>query len=176
MKTFKPLYIANPDYTDIPHTKTKRFDKRLGKTRTSLSFHSSADETQLVVDVEEAILKQCRWLTNWLYENGEAIAKLRPIGSPADKINGTMLMLAISRVARAKVRRDWVEYSSAILQLNSYYIYALELRYNRPCGYTDPMVVIGSNRNGWRKQPFNPEGKFVSPDNRPFGRYQVSDK
>ena len=176
MKQFKTLYIANPDYTGIPYTKTKRFDKRLGKTRTSLSFHSSTDETQLVVDVEEAILKQCRWLTNWLYENGKNIAKLRPIGTPADKVNGTMLMLAISRVARAKVRKDWVEYSSAILQLNSYYIYALELRYNQPCGYTDPMVVIGDARNGWRKQPFNPEGKFISPKNRPFGRYQVSDK
>ena len=176
MKQFKTLFIANPDYTGIPHTKTKRFDKRLGKHRSYLSFQSNADETQLVVDVEEAILKQCRWLTDWLYQNAEAIANLRPIGTPADKVNGTMLMLAISRVARAKVRRDWVEYSSAILQLNSYYIYALELRYNRPCGYTDPMVVIGDARNGWRKQTFNPEGKFVHPDNRPFGRYQKTDK
>ena len=176
MKTFKPLFIANPDYTDVPHTKSSRFDKRLGKYRSYLCFQSNLDETRLQVEVEEAILKQCRWLTDWLYENGQAIANLRPIGTPADKVNGTMLMLAISRVARAKVRKDWVEYSSAILQLNSYYIYALELRYNRPCGYTDPMVVIGDARNGWRKQSFNPEGKFVSPNNRPFGRYQKTDK
>ena len=176
MKQFKTLFVPNPDYTDIPHSKSKRFDKRLGKHRSNLCFQSYEDEAQLVVDVEEGILKQCRWLTDWLYQNAEAIGKLRPIGTPADKVNGTMLMLAISRVARAKVRKDWVEYSSAILQLNTYYIYALELRYNRPCGYTDPMVVIGDARNGWRKQSFNPDGLFVHPNNRPFGRYQKTDK
>ena len=176
MKQFKTLFVSNPDYTDVPHCKTKRFDKRLGKRRSYLTFQSYSDETRLVEEVEAKLIKQCGWLIGWLRDNAEDIARLRPLGTPADKVNGTMLALAIKRVAEAKVRKDWVEYSSAILQLNSYYIYALELRYNRPCGYTDPMVVIGDARNGWRKQSFNPDGNFIAPNNRPFGRYQVSDK
>ena len=97
-------------------------------------------------------------------------------GTPSDKVNGTKLSLAVGRVAEAKVREDWADYGTQILQLNTYYIYALELYYEQECGYTDPLVVVGGNKYGWRVQSFNPDGKFVHPNNRPFGRYQKTDK
>ena len=176
MKLFKPLFIPNVDYTGVSFHHSKGWNSYQKRYIDRLHFHDFDDERRLIAGVEQGILKRCQWLVDYMYENTDALAKVREAGTPSDKVNGTKILLAIGRVAEAKVRKDWVEYSSAILQLNSYYIYALELRYNRPCGYTDPMVVIGDARNGWRKQTFNPEGKFVSPDNRPFGRYQKTDK
>ena len=176
MKEFKTLFVPNVDYTGIPHHKDGYYCGLYKRKRYSISFHNYADEARLIEEVKNKILKQCGWLVQWLRDNAEDIAKLRPLGTPSDKVNATKLSLAIARVAEAKVRQDWAEYGTAILQMNSTYIYALELRYKRECGYTDPMVVIGGNRYGWRVQAFNPEGKFVHPDSRPFGRYQKTDK
>ena len=163
MKLFKPLYINNVDYTDVPHHKTKGWNGCQRRYINRVYIHDYADETRLTVALEEAILKQCRWLTDYLYGNSEAIARVRETGCPSDKVNGTKLILAIGRVAQAKVRKDWGAYTSAILNLNTLYIYALEFRYGRPCGYTDSTVVIGCNRWGWR------EG-FTLPKQRPFGK------
>ena len=176
MKKFKTLYIPKVDYTGVEHHKEGHWCRMYKRWRSYLSIHKHVDEVRLQVEVEDAILDQCEWLTNWLYANSEDIARLRPLGTPVDKINGTKLMLAISRVAEAKVKKDWADYSTAILQLNSYYIYALELYYKTDCGYVDPLVVVGGNRHGWRVQGFNPEGKFIAPNNRPFGRYKETVK
>lgn len=176
MKKFKTLYIPKVNYSGVDFHKDGYYCSMYKRWRSSLTFHNHTDEVRLQVEVEDAILDQCEWLRNWLYENAEDIARLRPLGTPVDKINGTKLTLAISRVAEAKVKQDWADYSTAILQLNSYYIYALELYYKQDCGYVDPTVVIGGNRHGWRVQGFNPEGTFVPPKNRPFGRYIETDK
>ena len=176
MKTFKPLFVPNVDYTGVSHHKDTKWCRLYKRKRSRLSFHNYSDEARLVDEVEAKIRKQCQWLIDYLFENAEDIARLRPLGTPTDKVNATKLLLSIRRVAIAKVQQDWAEYGTAILQMNTFYIYALELRYNRECGYVDPMVVIGSNRHGWRKQTFNPEGRFISPNNRPFGRYQKADK
>jgi hypothetical protein len=176
MRQFKTLFIPKVDYTDVPHHRDGYYCRMYKRKRYSLSIHNYADEARLVEEVKNKIFYQCSWLVEWLYDNAEAIARLRPFGTPSDKVNGTKLSLAIGRVAEAKVRKDWADYGTAILQLNSYYIYALELYYKQACGYTDSAVVIGGNKHGWRVQSFNPEGKFIAPENRPFGRYQKSDK
>jgi hypothetical protein len=166
MKLFKTLYIGKVDYTDVPHHHSKGWNGCQRRYISRLYIHDFVDETRLTVDLEEAILKQCRWLTDYLYGNSEAIARVRETGCPSDKVNGTKLMLAIGRVAEAKVRKDWREYTSAILHLNTLYIYALEFRYGRECGYTDSTVVIGCNKYGWRG------GSFIPPTARKFGRLQ----
>lgn len=176
MKKFKTLYIPKVDYTDVSHHTDKWFDYSRKKRLSKVSIHNYSDEARLIEEVEAKLKKQCGWLIDWLYENAGLIAKIRPFGTPSDKINGTKMSLAVGRVAKAKVLKDWDDYSSAVLQLNSYYIYALELYYKRDCGYVDPLVVIGGNRYGWRKQSFNPDGFFIPPSNRPFGRYQKTDK
>ena len=176
MKQFKTLYVPNVNLSNVPHHKSKYYCSLYRRMRGSVSIHNYADEARLVEEVKSKIMKQCQWLIDWLRDNAKDIANLRPLGTPSDKVNATKLSLAIGRVAEAKVKQDWAEYGTAILQMNSAYIYALELRYKRECGYTDPTVVIGGNRYGWRVQSFNPEGKFIAPKNRPFGRYQVSDK
>ena len=176
MKKFKTLYIPKVDYTGVDHHIDGHYCRLYKRFRTSVSIHNYSDEARLVEEVEAKLKKQCGWLIDWLFDNAGLIAKLRPFGTPSDKINGTKMSLAIGRVAEAKVKKDWADYSTAILQLNSYYIYALELYYKQDCGYVDPLVVVGGNRYGWRVQGFNPEGTFIPPNNRPFGRYQVSDK
>ena len=176
MKTFKPLFVPNVDYTGVSHHKDTKWCRLHKRKRSRLSFHNYSDEARLIEEVEAKIRKQCQWLIDYLFDNARAIAKLRPFGTPSDKINGTKMSLAIGRVAKAKVLKDWNDYSAAILQLNSYYIYALELVYKQECGYVDPLVVVGGNRYGWRVQSFNPEGTFIPPKNRPFGRYQKADK
>tara|TARA_R100001082_G_scaffold110582_3_gene90920 strand:- start:697 stop:1227 length:531 start_codon:yes stop_codon:yes gene_type:complete len=176
MKKFKTLFIPKVDYTDVPHHKDGYYCRMYKRKRYSLTIHNYADEARLIEEVKNKILKQCGWLVQWLRDNAKDIARLRPFGTPSDKVNGTKLSLAVGRVAKAKVLQDWADYGTEILQLNSYYIYALELYYKRECGYVDPLVVVGGNKYGWRVQSFNPEGKFVAPNNRPFGRYQVSDK
>lgn len=176
MKKFKTLYIPKVDYTGVEHHKDGYYCSLYKRWRSAITIHDYTDEVRLQVEVEDKILDQCEWLTNWLYANAEYVASLRPMGTPSDKVNGTKLMLAISRVAEAKVKKDWADYSTAILQLNTYYIYALEVYYKQACGYVDPLVVVGGNKHGWRVQGFNPEGKFVAPSNRPFGRYKETDK
>ena len=104
-----------------------------------------------------------------MFDNADDLARLRPAGTPSDKVNSTKLLLAIGRVAEAKVRKDWSSYTDAILLLNTLYIYALEARYDRPCGYTDSSVVIGENRWGWR-------GGFVAPADRPFGKIKEASR
>jgi len=176
MKKFKTLYIPKVDYTDVAHHTDRWFDWSRKQRFSKVSIHNYADEARLVEEVKNKILKQCGWLVDWLFDNAGLIAKLRPFGTPSDKINGTKMSLAIGRVAEAKVKKDWHDYSAAILQLNSYYIYALELVYKQECGYVDPLVVVGGNRYGWRVQGFNPEGTFIPPKNRPFGRYKETVK
>ena len=166
MKLFKTLYIGKVDYTDVPHHHSKGWNGCQRRYINRLYLHNFADETRLVEGLEASILKQCQWLIDYLYDNTVALGSLRPIGTPSDKVNGTKMLLAIGRVAQAKVRKDWGEYTSAILNLNTLYIYALEFRYNRECGYTDNTVVIGSNRHGWRG------GEFIPPEARKFGRLQ----
>ena len=164
MQLFKPLFIPNVDYTGVSFHKSNGWNSYQKRYINRLHIHDFAEEQRLIVEVEEGILKQCRWLTDYLYENADALARLRPTGTPSDKVNGTKMMLAIGRVAQAKVRKDWGEYTDAILLLNTLYIYALEFRYGRECGYTDSTVVIGSNKYGWRG------GKFIPPKARPFGK------
>ena len=176
MKKFKTLFVPKVDYTGVASHKDGYYCRMYKRKRYSRSIHNFADERRLVEEVEAKLLKQCGWLIDWMYDNAEAIARLRPTGTPSDKVNGTKLSLAVGRVAEAKVREDWADYGTQILQLNTYYIYALELYYKRECGYVDPLVVVGGNKYGWRVQSFNPDGKFVHPDNRPFGRYQKTDK
>jgi len=176
MKLFKPLYIPNVDYTDVSFHKVNGWNSCQKRYINRLQFHDFTEETRLVVDLEDAILDRCRWLTDYMYENADALARLRPTGTPSDKVNSTKLLLAIGRVAQAKVRKDWGEYTDAILLMNTLYIYALEFRYGRECGYTDDTVVIGDNKHGWRKQTFNPDGKFIAPKSRRYGRYQKTDK
>ncbi len=176
MRLFKPLFIPKVDYTGVPSHKDGYWCRMYKRKRYSRTIHNYADEARLIEKVEAKLKKQCGWLIDWMYDNAEDIAKLRPFGTPSDKVNGTKLSLAVGRVAKARVREDWADYGTEILQLNSYYIYALELYYKQTCGYTDSTVVIGGNKYGWRVQPFNPEGKFIHPDNRPFGRYQKTDK
>ncbi len=166
MKLFKPLYIANVDYTDVSFHKTSGWNSCQKRYINRIYIHDYADETRLTVALEEAILKQCRWLTDYMYGNTDALVSLRPTGTPSDKVNGTKLMLAIGRVAEAKVRKDWASYTDAILALNTLYIYALEFRYGRECGYTDSAVVIGDNKYGWRG------GQFIPPKARRYGRLQ----
>tara|TARA_R110002051_G_scaffold255820_1_gene314896 strand:- start:81 stop:593 length:513 start_codon:yes stop_codon:yes gene_type:complete len=161
MKLFKTLYIGKVDYTGVPHHKTKGWNGTQKRYINRLYIHDYADEARLTVALEEAILKQCRWLTDWLYSDA-----FKPAFGSHKPITGTKLMLAIGRVAEAKVRKDWGEYASAILNLNTLYIYALEARYGQPCGYTDSTVVIGDNMWGWRN------GAFIPPKDRPFGRLQ----
>ena len=176
MKEFKTLFVPNVDYTGVPHHKDGYWCSLYKRKRYSISFHNYADEARLVEEVKNKILKQCGWLVQWLRDNAEDIAKLRPLGTPSDKVNATKLSLAIGRVAEAKVRKDWASYTDAILLLNTLYIYALEFRYGRECGYTDDAVVIGSNKYGWRKQKCNPDGNFIPPKARRYGRYQKTDK
>mgnify|MGYP003646246264 FL=1 len=166
MKLFKTLYIGKVDHTDVPHHHTKGWNSCQRRYINRLYLHNFADETRLVEALEASILRQCQWLVDYLYDNTDALARVRQLGCPSDKVNGTKILLAIGRVAQAKVRKDWGEYTSAILHLNTLYIYALEFRYNRECGYTDSSVVIGSNRWGWR------DGEFIPPEARKFGRLQ----
>ena len=168
MKLFKPLYIGKVDYTDVPHHKSSGWNSCQKRYISRLYIHDYAVETRLVEALEASILKQCQWLVDYMYDNTDALARLRPTGTPSDKVNGTKLLLAIGRVAQAKVRKDWGEYTDAILLLNTLYIYALEFRYNRECGYTDSAVVIGSNKYGWR------DGKFIPPSARKFGRLETT--
>ncbi len=168
MKLFKPLFIPNVDYTGVSFHKSNGWNSYQKRYINRLHIHDFAEEQRLTVEVEEGILKQCRWLTDYLYENADALARLRPTGTPSDKVNGTKMMLAIGRVAQAKVRKDWGEYTDAILLLNTLYIYALEFRYGRECGYTDSSVVIGSNKYGWRG------GKFIPPKARRYGRLSTN--
>jgi len=176
MKLFKPLFIPNVDYTGIPFHKSSGWNSSQKRYINRLNLHNFADEVRLTEGVEKGILKRCQWLVDYMYENADALARLRPTGTPSDKVNSTKLLLAIGRVAQAKVRKDWGEYTDAILLMNTLYIYALEFRYGRECGYTDEAVVIGDNKHGWRKQTFNPDGKWVDPKARRYGRYQSSDK
>tara|TARA_A100001201_G_scaffold34255_1_gene36530 strand:+ start:320 stop:850 length:531 start_codon:yes stop_codon:yes gene_type:complete len=176
MKLFKPLFIPTPDYSGVSFHHSKGWNSYQRRYIDRLHFHDFAEETRLTVEVEEGILKQCRWLTDYLYGNTDALARVREAGTPSDKVNGTKMMLAIGRVAQAKVRKDWASYTDAILHLNTLYIYALEFRYGRECGYTDDAVVIGSNKYGWRKQKCNPDGNFIPPKARRYGRYQKTDK
>ena len=159
MKLFKPLYIPNVDYTDVPHHKSSGWNSCQKRYINRIYIHEYADEARLCAALEASILKQCQWLIDWLYSDDFKA----PHGSHKP-ITGTKLALAVGRVAQAKVRKDWGEYTSAILSLNTLYIYALEARYGRPCGYTDPTVVIGDNMWGWRG------GEFIAPDRRPFGK------
>ena len=168
MKLFKPLFIPNVDYTGVSFHHSKGWNSYQRRYINRLHFHDHVEETRLTVEVEEGILKQCRWLTDYLYENADALARVREAGTPSDKVNGTKMMLAIGRVAQAKVRKDWGEYTDAILLLNTLYIYALEFRYGRECGYTDSSVVIGSNKYGWRG------GKFIPPKARKYGRLSTN--
>jgi len=168
MKLFRPLYIANVDYTDVSFHKSSGWNSCQKRYINRLYFHDYSEETRLTVDLEEAILKQCRWLTDYMYDNADALVSLRPTGTPSDKVNGTKLMLAIGQVAQAKVRKDWGHYTDAILALNTLYIYALEFRYGRECGYTDSTVVIGCNKYGWRG------GSFVPPKSRRYGRLETT--
>jgi len=176
MKLFKPLFIPNVDYTDIPYHKSNGWNSSQKRYINRLNLHNFDDERRLIDGVEQGILKRCQWLVDYMYENADALARLRPTGTPSDKVNSTKLLLAIGRVAQAKVRKDWGEYTDAILLMNTLYIYALEFRYGRECGYTDDTVVIGDNKHGWRKQTFNPDGKFIAPKSRRYGRYQKTDK
>ena len=176
MKLFKPLFIPNVDYTGIPFHKSSGWNSSQKRYINRLNLHNFADEVRLTEGVEKAILKRCQWLVDYMYENADALARLRPTGTPSDKVNSTKLLLAIGRVAQAKVRKDWASYTDAILLMNTLYIYALEFRYGRECGYTDDTVVIGDNKHGWRKQTFNPDGKFIAPSSRRYGRYQKTDK
>ena len=168
MKLFKPLFIPNADYTGVSFHKSSGWNSYQKRYINRIHIHDFAEEQRLIVQVEEGILKQCRWLTDYLYGNADALARLRPTGTPSDKVNGTKMMLAIGRVAQAKVRNDWCEYTDAILLLNTIYIYALEFRYGRECGYTDSSVVIGSNKYGWRG------GKFIPPKARKYGRLSTN--
>ena len=163
MRLFKPLFIPKVDYTGVPNHKDGYWCRMYKRKRYSRTIHNYADEARLIEEVEAKLKKQCGWLIDWMYDNADAIARLRPTGTPSDKVNGTKLSLAVGRVAKAKVLEDWCDYST-------------EIYYKRECGYVDPLVVVGGNKHGWRVQSFNPDGKFVHPDNRPFGRYQSSDK
>ena len=156
MKLFKTLYIGKVDYTDVPHHKTKGWNGCQRRYVNRIYIHEYADEARLVEELASKVKSRAQWLIDWLYAN------IRPTSS-VYKVDGTMLSLAIDRVAQAKVRKDWEAYTSAILNFNTLYIYALEARYDRPCGYTDSTVVIGDNRWGWR------EG-FTLPKQRPFGK------
>jgi len=176
MKQFKPLFIPKVDYTDVPHHHTKGWNGSQKRYINRIYLHNFDDERRLIGVVENTILQRCQWLVDYMYENADDLARLRPTGTPSDKVNSTKLLLAIGRVAQAKVRKDWGEYTDAILLMNTLYIYALEFRYGRECGYTDDTVVIGDNKHGWRKQSFNPDGKWVDPKARRYGRYQSSDK
>ena len=176
MRLFKPLFIPKVDYTDVSHHPSKYYCRMYKRMRKSIEIHNYSDEARLIEEVEAKLKEQCGWLIDWMYDNADAIARLRPFGTPSDKVNGTKLSLAVGRVAKAKVLKDWADYGTEILKLNTAYIYALELYYKQECGYTDSAVVIGGNKYGWRKQTFNPEGKFIAPNNRPFGRYQKTDK
>ena len=168
MKLFKPLYIGNVDYTGVSFHKSSGWNSCQKRYISRLYIHDYADETRLIEALEASILKQCQWLVDYMYDNTDALARLRPTGTPSDKVNGTKLLLAIGRVAQAKVRKDWGEYTDAILLLNTLYIYALEFRYGRECGYTDSAVVIGSNKYGWRG------GEFIPPNARKFGRLETT--
>ena len=176
MKLFKPLYIPNVDYTDVSYHTTKGWNGYQKRYINRINLHNFDDERRLIGVVESTILQRCQWLVDYMYDNTDALARLRPTGTPSDKVNGTKMLLAIGRVAEAKVRKDWSSYTDAILLLNTLYIYALEFRYGRECGYTDSTVVIGDNRWGWRQQSFNPDGQWVDPKVRRYGRYQNSDK
>lgn len=168
MKLFKPLFIGNVDYTGVSFHKSNGWNSAQRRYINRLSFHDHADEARLIKDLEGKIRKQCKWLIEYLFENSEALVRLRETGTPSDKVNGVKLLLAINRVAEAKVRKDWDAYTDAILLLNTLYIYALEFRYGRECGYTDSSVVIGSNRWGWRG------GSFVPPKARRYGRLSTN--
>jgi len=156
MKLFKPLYIHNVEYTGVNFIKSSRKGYKSYKRHNCIAIYPYSDEARLVEELADKVKSRVQWLVDWLYAN------IRPTSS-VYKIDGTMLSLAIDRVAQAKVRKDWEAYTSAILNLNTLYIYALEARYDRPCGYTDSTVVIGCNRWGWR------EG-FTLPKQRPFGK------
>ena len=168
MKLFKPLYIANVDYTDVPFHKSSGWNSYQKRYINRLYLHDFADETRLGEALEASILKQCQWLVDYLYENTDGLARVRESGTPSDKVNGTKMLLAIGQVAQAKVRKDWAHYTDAILALNTLYIYALEFRYGRECGYTDNTVVIGCNKYGWRG------GSFVPPKARRYGRLSTN--
>jgi len=160
MKLFKPLFIGNVDYSGVPHHKTKGWNGCQRRYINRIYIHEYADEARLIEGLASKVHARIQWLIDWLYVN------IRPTSS-IYKVDGTMLSLAVDRVAEAKVRKDWGAYASAILNLNTLYIYALEARYDRPCGYTDSTVVIGDNRWGWR-------GDFVPPQDRPYGKIKVS--
>ena len=162
MKLFKPLYIGNVDYTGVAHHKSKGWNGTQKRYINRIYIHDYADEARLVEALSTKVHARVQWLIDWCYEN------IKPTSS-IYKVSGTMLSLAIERVAVAKVRKDWDEYASAILNLNTLYIYALEARYDQPCGYTDSSVVIGDNRWGWR-------GGFVAPADRPFGKLKEASK
>ena len=162
MKLFKPLFIGKVDYTDVPHHKSKGWNGTQKRYINRIYIHEYADEARLVEALSAKVHARVLWLIDWCYEN------IKPTSS-IYKVSGTMLSLAIERVAVAKVRKDWDEYASAILNLNTLYIYALEARYDRPCGYTDSSVVIGDNRWGWR-------GGFVAPADRPFGKIKEASR
>ena len=168
MKLFKPLYIGKVDYTDVPHHKSNGWNSCQKRYINRIYIHDFAVETRLVEDLEGRIKKQCQWLIDYMFDNTDALRSLRPTGTPSDKVNGTKLLLAIGQVAQSKVRKDWASYTDAILALNTLYIYALEFRYNRECGYTDSAVVIGCNKYGWRG------GQFVPPKSRKFGRLETT--
>ena len=176
MKLFKPLFVPNVDYTGVSYHKSSGWNSYQKRYIDRLYIHDFNDERRLIEGVEKGILKRCQWLIDYMFENTDALVRLRPTGTPSDQVNGTKMLLAIGRVAEAKVRKDWTSYTDAILLLNTLYIYALEFRYGRECGYTDDAVVIGSNKYGWRKQKCNPDGNFIPPKARRYGRYQKTDK
>ena len=158
MRLFKPIYIPKVDYSNVHFVKCQRRQYKGKKRFSYISIHPYSDEARLVEDLVNKITNRIGWLIEWCYQN------IRPTSS-IYKVSGTMLALAIDRVAVAKVRKDWEEYTSAILNLNTLYIYALEARYKQPCGYTDASIVIGDNRWGWR-------GDFIEPHLRRYGRVQ----
>jgi hypothetical protein len=158
MKLFKPIFIHKVDYSNVSFVSCKRREYK-GKQRFNyISIEPYSDEARLVEELEAKIKSRIGWLIDWCYAN------IKP-SSSIHKVSGNMLAMAIERVARDKVRKDWEAYTSSILNLNTLYIYALEARYKQPCGYTDNSVVIGDNRWGWR-------GDFVAPHLRPYGRIQ----